>query len=165
MSVTDRARPGLQPAAGLSFAVEEALKQRGCLSDVPFAGQADRRLHVSRHPCIDGGHGAAFHVCGCFPERKARRILLGEVRVFARGVSVGAVGQRCLHRRTSLQRTEHGDRGDGSAREVRRNVRSNRNQAEHPDIERPLCSARRLQLFAADVSEAEVETTTERRIA
>src|SRR5580693_6558413 len=28
------------------------------------------------------------------------------------------------------------------------------------DMERPLCSVRRLQLFTADVSEAEVETTT-----
>ena len=75
------------------------------------------------------------------------------------GVSAGAVGQRGLHRRTGLQRAEHGNGGDGRAGEVRRDVRSNRDQPEHPDIERPLCSARRLQLFAAEVSEAEVEAT------
>jgi len=73
-------------------------------------------------------------------------------------VSAEAVGQRGLHRRTGLQGAEYGDGGDARAREFRRNVQSDRHQPEHPDIERSSCSARRFQLFAADVSEAEVET-------
>ena len=73
MPVACRARANPRRATALPLATEEALHQRGCLSEPAFAGQAGCLQHVSRQQGIDGGHNIGLSCAGA-NFRSGRRV-------------------------------------------------------------------------------------------
>ncbi len=66
-----------------------------------------------------------------------------------------AVGERCLHRRAGLQRTQHLQRGNGGQGQFGTDVMSDRHQAEDANLQRLVRSLQGTQIVRAEMLEAE----------
>src|SRR5260370_38825182 len=72
------------------------------------------------------------------------------------------VGERGLDRRTSVQRSQHDDRGDRGASKFGRDIEGDSGEAEHLDVQRLSSQTTRFEIVAAVVPLTEVQTLSGR---
>src|SRR5260221_1337471 len=72
------------------------------------------------------------------------------------------VGERGLDRRTGVQRSQHDDRGDRRASELRRDIGGDTGEAKHLDVQHLSGCTHRFEVFSAVVPQTEVQTLSDR---
>src|ERR1700733_946616 len=75
-----------------------------------------------------------------------------------------SVGKSGLDRRGGMERSEHGNRGDGGAGEIGRDVLRDGGKTEHVDIEHLASLPHRFEIRARVIPKTEVQALTGRRL-
>src|SRR6185437_16554639 len=75
-----------------------------------------------------------------------------------------AVGQSRLHRRAGVERAQHGDRRDRGAGKLGRDIRGDAGETQHLDVEHLPGGARRFEIVAAVVTQAEIQALSRYRL-
>src|SRR5260221_5474672 len=95
------------------------------------------------------------------PHEQLSRLLMSS-RSMPHRPSPHPVGERGLDRRTSVQRSQHDDRGDRGASKFGRDIEGDSGEAEDLDVQHLSSETRRFEILTAVDSQAEVQTLSER---